>query len=294
MLKYTDAPSRARAAVPIAVGVAALAAGAACADARPPPRSEYEERTLIVPAAATPAAGPTTTGAPSAPAEPPIDERVMERLDQMGAFLREQRAFIVKGESATDEILSDTGQKIQLTASYELWVRRPDRMRVKVSSDRKERELFYDGSTFTVFGRRNGYYATVDAPPTIAEVIDTVESRYGIEIPLVDLFYWGTEQSGAEAVKRASAIGPGRIRGVACDHFALRQDDVDWQVWIEQGKRPLPRKLVITTTSEPQQPQHEVVLDWTLDAKLADPMFKFVPPEGAHKIPLQPIGQPPG
>jgi len=41
-------------------------------------------------------------------------------------------------------------------------------------------------------GERVNYYATVPAPPTIAELVDRLEKKFGIDLPLVDLFYWDT------------------------------------------------------------------------------------------------------
>jgi hypothetical protein len=43
---------------------------------------------------------------------------------------------------------------------------------------------------------------------------------------------------------------------------------------------------VITTTSEPSQPQYVAVLKWDLAPKLDDKTFTFVPPKGAQKIEL--------
>ena len=37
---------------------------------------------------------------------------------------------------------------------------------------------------------------------------------------------------------------PATIDGVATDHYAFREADVDWEVWIQKGDQPLPRKLV--------------------------------------------------
>ena len=76
------------------------------------------------------------------------------------------------------------------------------------------------------------------------------EKRYGIDLPLADLFYWGTEHDGTGAITAATHVGVSNVEGFVCDHYAFRQKDVDWELWIEQGGRPLPRKMVITTTSE--------------------------------------------
>ena len=74
-----------------------------------------------------------------------------------------------------------------------------------------------------------------------------VAQRYGLEFPLADLFYWGTAKSGVGDIRAATSLGRSTVAGVPCDHYAYRQADVDWQIWIEQGTSPLPRKLVITS-----------------------------------------------
>ena len=56
--------------------------------------------------------------------------------------------------------------------------------------------------------------------------------------------------------------------GADTDHYAFRQGDVDWQIWIERGERPLPRKLVITTREEVGQPQYSAELTWNLNPQV--------------------------
>jgi hypothetical protein len=59
---------------------------------------------------------------------------------------------------------------------------------------------------------------------------------------------------------------------------------VDWQIWIERGERPVPRKLVVTSTDQKTQPQHQVVMRWDLAPHLDERTFTFVPPQDAHRI----------
>jgi hypothetical protein len=70
-------------------------------------------------------------------------------------------------------------------------------------------------------------------------------------------------------------------------NYAFRQRDVDWQIWIQRGDEPLPRKLVITTTQETSQPQHVVLLTWELNPLLEDGLFAFHPPREAQAIELR-------
>jgi len=227
--------------------------------------------------------GPSGAEAKTTSAKPAVDPDAIAALQRMGAFLREQQKFAVRAQVTTDDLL-DSGQKVQFGGTIEMMVRRPDRLRADVRGDRRDEHIYYDGKTFTMFGEKVGYYATFQAPATLAELKDVAEKRYGIDLPLADLFYWGTPHDGTSDITAATNVGVATVEGTACDHYAFRQKDVDWELWIEQGAHPLPRKMVITTTSEKSRPQHGVVLDWDLAPKLTDDLFTFAPPPEAHKI----------
>jgi hypothetical protein len=217
---------------------------------------------------------------------PGVDPNVVKALDQMGAYLRTLTAFDVESTNSTDEVL-ENGQKVQFDGTVQLQVRRPNKLHAEVKTDRKHREFFYDGQTFTVFGRRVNYYASVPAPPTLRELLAILAQRYGIEVPLADLILWGTQGDRTSRLTSAIDLGPSTIRGAECEQYALREEGVDWQVWIQKGETPLPRKLVITTTSIPSQPQYVTVMNWNLTPKLDEATFSFSPPEGAMRIVLQ-------
>jgi hypothetical protein len=216
------------------------------------------------------------------PAKPAVDPEAIDGLHKMGAFLRQQQKFAIKATMTTDDLLA-SGQKVQFSGTVELMVRRPDRLRMNIQGDRRDEHLYYDGKTFTIYGERVGYYASFEAPPTLAELKRGLEKR-GVDLPLADLFYWGTEEDGTGDITGATVVGPSIVEGAACTHYAFREKDVDWELWIEQGSRPLPRKMVITTTSEKTRPQHSTVLTWDLVPQLGDDLFAFVPPPQAHKI----------
>jgi hypothetical protein len=114
----------------------------------------------------------------------------MAALDRMGAYLRTLKAYQVRAATTTDEVLDD-GEKVQFDAVTDLLARVPDGVLAEVVSDRQQGTYVYDGKSFTLFAQRVGYYATVPAPPTLGELADRLDEKYGIEAPLVDLFRWG-------------------------------------------------------------------------------------------------------
>jgi hypothetical protein len=212
-----------------------------------------------------------------------IEPDAMQALNKMGTYLRSLKDFQVQADITEEDVLSD-GEKLRFAHTTNVLAQSPNRLRVEVNGDRKQRLFLYDGKSFTIFAQRAGYYATVPAPPTIGELIDVAREKYEIEIPLLDLFLWGGPRAATNEITAASDVGPGDIGGVTCQHYAFRQPGLDWQVWIQLGNHPLPRKLVLTTTTDEARPQHTSVLTWNLAPSFNEATFVFDPPPDAHKI----------
>jgi hypothetical protein len=231
--------------------------------------------------------GPALGQQPAAGIAAQREAKAMDALAAMGKYLRSLKAFAVRADTVIDEVLT-TGQKLQFAGTVDYLVQAPNGLRADVRSDRRQRVFIYDGKSLTLYAPRMRYYGAVAAPATIAEALQVAEQKYDLEVPLADLFLWGTDKGGLEDIKEAAFIGPATIGGKACDHYAFRQDDVDWQVWIRQGSQPLPCKVVITTTAEPSQPQYAAVLAWNLAPKIDKSSFTFAPPKGASRINIAP------
>jgi len=217
-----------------------------------------------------------------------MDSRAMDALNAMGTYLRTLQAFQVQAVLATDDV-TDDGQTIQFATNVDLLVSKPNRMRLQVTGDETNRLYLYDGKNFTIYGQLVNYYATVPAPPTIKELIDKIRDRFDIDLPLVDLFQWGTDESDIKNINGAADIGPTSVGGITCEQYAFHQENIDWQIWIQLGQYPLPRKLVIRTLSDDAKPQHSEVLTWNLAPSFNDGAFAFDPPPDAHKILLDEV-----
>jgi hypothetical protein len=133
------------------------------------------------------------------------------------------------------------------------------------------------------------YYATVPAPATTGQLVDKVYNEYGIEIPLVDLFKWGTDESAISKITSALDVGPSTVQGITCEHYAFRQEGLDWQIWMQLGDYPLPRRFVIRTFTDDARPVHSSNLVWNLAPSYNESTFAFDPPAGALRIPLKNI-----
>jgi hypothetical protein len=223
-------------------------------------------------------------------ASPGIDPVAMAALNKMGAYLRTLNAFQVIATASTDRVLDD-GQVIQFNSKVDIVTARPNRLRIEVNDDDGHRFLYFDGKNFTIYGQVVNFYATVPASGTIAKLADDLADKYGIELPLFDLFYWGTNEAIVNKIKEAVDIGPSAVDGITCEQYAFRQAGADWQIWIELGQFPLPRKLVIRTLTDDAKPQHGETLVWNLAPSFSDNAFTFDPPPGATRITIAQAAQ---
>ena len=227
------------------------------------------------------------TAAPAraqAEAGPAIEPEAVAALTRMGKHLQTLKAFTVKGAATTEEVLPQ-GLKVRYDAQSTMDVVRPDHVSAEQTSDRRHRRIVYDGQTFTVYSKSSGYYAQAPAAATLYELAGKLKGDYAVQLPLLDLFAWADEKSQPK-LQLARVVGLSTIRGVACDQYAVRQDGTDWQVWIQRGNQPLPRRLVVTDTGNEARPQYTADYDWTLNPQIAGSAFKFTPPPGAVSVPL--------
>ena len=242
---------------------------------------------LAISLAAPGAHAQTAPAGAAAPAASAVDASSIQALKDMGAHLQSLKRFRVETEVTGERVLAD-GQKLQHTATAEVDVQRPNKIRMSMQSARSEREIVYDGKTVTLFTPAQKYYSTVEFTGTISELIDKLEVGYGVELPLSDLFLFGTPAAPLDKIESAMNAGQDFIDDDLCDHYAFRQGKVDWQIWITTGSKPLPRKVVITNRGDEARPQSVSLIDWNLKPTFKDSVFKFTPPKGATKIEIVP------
>ncbi len=226
------------------------------------------------------------TGA-AQPAPSPVDPGPIQALKDMGAHLQTLKRFRVSTDMTGERVLED-GQKLQHEATADLEVDRPNRVRIHMISARSERQLFYDGKNVTLYTPSQKYYSTVPFTGNLGDLVEKLKDRYDVEVPLSDLFVWGTPDAPLDRIESAMNAGQDFIDDDLCDHYAFRQGTIDWQIWITTGRKPLPRKIVITNRADEARPQSVSLLDWDLKPTFTNAVFKFTPPKGARAIELVP------
>jgi hypothetical protein len=98
------------------------------------------------------------------------------------------------------------------------------------------------------------------APDTLEAMLEFARTQFDIVAPAGDLIYTNAYDILMDGVTDGFVVGKAVIEGVRCDHLAFRAAHVDLQIWVQEGKQPLPRKLVITTRDLVNAPQFAVTV----------------------------------
>jgi hypothetical protein len=215
------------------------------------------------------------------------------RADDSAALLKAMADYTTAQKSITAtfdsdiEVITPELQKIQFASSGQLKITRPDKLRIKRTGGYADVELIYDGKTVSLYGNNAKAYVQTDAPGTIDQLVDAIQARTGGAMPGTDLLLSNAYEVLTSDVIEGHHVGQGVVDGVDCEHLAFRGHDTDWQIWIQTGAQPIPRKYVITSKTLAGAPQYTLrIKDWRTDAIADADAFAFKPPEGATKVSL--------
>jgi hypothetical protein len=218
-----------------------------------------------------------------ASAEQPSSD-AMSILKGMSDYVSSQQTIELSFDSDI-EVITPELEKIQFTNSGSALVSRPDKLRAHRVGGYADVELIFDGATVSVFGRSINAYTRFDAPGTLDQLIEALQVGHGVALPGADLLRSNAYDVLAAGVIEAKHIGRGVIDGVECEHLAFRNADTDWQLWVEVGDRPVPRKMVITSKTLNSAPQYTLrVKSWKTGGEPAADAFEFIPPAGAELL----------
>jgi hypothetical protein len=185
------------------------------------------------------------------------------------------------------EVITPELQKIQFTNSGQLKLSRPDKLPVRRTGGYADVELVFDGKTVSLYGKNAKGYVQADRAGTIDQLIDGIQAKTGSAMPGTDLLLSNSYDVLTSDVIEGHHIGQGVVDGVECEHLAFRGHDTDWQIWIQTGAQPIPRKYVITSKTLAGAPQYTLrIKEWKTDPITDADAFAFKAPEGATKVGL--------
>jgi len=219
-------------------------------------------------------------------------------LKAMSDYLASQKTISLSFDTDIEVITPDL-QKIQFASSGNILLSRPDKLRATRTGGYADVELIYDGKTLTVYDKYHKSFVQADAPGSVDQVVDRMRNEFGVEAPGADLLLSSAYDVLIKDVVDAKHIGRGVIDGVECEHLAFRNQETDWQLWVEVGPHPIPHKYVITSKAIAGSPQYTLrITDWKSDTQIAADAFAFKQPADAKKVEMGALSQldevPPG
>ena len=189
---------------------------------------------------------------------------------------------------ATLEVVTNEEQKLALASSGTLVLKRPDKIRVTRAGGFADVEMSFDGKTLTLLGKNLNLYTQLDVPGTIDHLVDELKDTYQRPLPAADLLLSNAYDELMRDVVDVKDLGSGVVGGIECDYLAFRTNDVDWQIWIAQGKHPYPCRYVITSKHLGSMPQYTIqIRDWKTGGEVAAVDFGFKNPSKAEKVELK-------
>ncbi len=216
-----------------------------------------------------------------------VAPRATEILRSACQYLAQAPYFGLTAEIWREHV-NEAGEKLQFTRLVEMEVKRPNRLHVEIDTSHSQRGFWYDGQSLSILDRGRNLFSVAQMPDKLDGALDAAHDQFGIDLPLVDLAISDPYANATARIRTGKYFGMASAMGYNCHHLAFTQDNVDWQVWIQDGPQPLIRKFVITHKNEPGAPEFTALIrSWNMSDRISDSNFVFEPPRGALKIQMR-------
>jgi peroxiredoxin len=190
------------------------------------------------------------------------------------------------------------GADNELVTKVTARLERPQRLAMIVDEGALGATFVSDGKQLVEYLPALNRYTVKDAPDDLAKLATSHELASlmmgglgGFALPV------GGDASYDQFMKGVTSseyVGLEKLGDVMCHHCHFVQPQFDWDIWIEQGDRPVVRKLVPDLSKElakagdaTQGAKLEMSIvfsDWNFAPKFTDADFAFTPPSGAQKV----------
>lgn len=195
------------------------------------------------------------------------------------------------------------GMKQEFKTESHMVFERPNKVAYITKGGMMSSSLICDGEKLYTYVPMLKKYTEEKAPAKLEDV----KFNSGAQgIPVAEMIVSDNpEKVIMEGVNSASIVGTEKIDEVECTHIRCEQDDVDWDMWLQIGDKPLIKKFIpdmnkmmkkmleaqgLGSGEESElikNMKYQVEIsfkNWKLNEELPADTFKFIPPEGATKV----------
>ncbi|HWY74876.1 MAG TPA: DUF2092 domain-containing protein [Verrucomicrobiae bacterium] len=183
--------------------------------------------------------------------------------------------------------------------TYSVAMQRPNRMALVLKDNTNAVSVVCDGSrVFTCVGAPNPVESE-PAPASLADIKGDAIHKHSAHLDPLDylrpLIDYGRPDILADGAAAAKSAGAESIDGSTCSHICFAGKGCVWQVWVEEGARPVVHKLecdvsasaIKSFTADPQMAGATISMiaryrNWKLNPEFPVDTFKFTPPPGTE------------
>jgi hypothetical protein len=209
---------------------------------------------------------------------------------EMAAFMGQHMSYKFEAE-VTYQSLQESGQMLSFDMLQHVAVSQPDRLFwVTTNDDAQIDSAWFDAGTFSMLKQPDNISGQVDVPATIPEMIDALTSDYGLVVPFSDLLAGGDEPVFLRDLQDSEYFGLAWVDGRWSHHLALRNEIVDYQIWVQAEGDPVPLRIAITWKLEEGLPEYvSRFANWDFSPVFTESMFEFGNRTEGERIDILPM-----
>lgn len=189
-------------------------------------------------------------------------------------------------------------KKREESMRYDVAFEGPNKLSLRIGEGPVQLSVVSDGETLWVHAPEGKVYTERRAPKTLQSLL-TIDELKIVNSDLQNLLFLDQFLANdafntlMDGVVELSAPVAEKIGEDKTNHLKFGQENFDWNLWIQDGAKPLLRRVSIdaTQTMKDADGPVEVKLsfvsqfdNWTVNEPIAAKTFVFVPPEGTKKV----------
>lgn len=212
------------------------------------------------------------------------DARAIDVLNSMSAYTDSFDQVVIVGVTHTDARVGG-GLMVSNADEVKVTIDRPNSLHISSFDGIETRELIFHKEVLTVFDTQRRFYAQATVPSGVDAALEFALEELDIEAPLMDFIVRDKLASLISSQETVIYLtDKARVAGVDCHHIAIRGPETDVQLWVEEGDKPLPRKIMLTSKWAGGSPRFIANLAWQAEPELDPSIFEFKAPEGFMNI----------
>ena len=226
---------------------------------------------------------------------PKIDAEAQKVLDAMGAYYKGLKSFSL--DESTEMVMEAQDMKQTMTSDYTVAMERPNKVARILKEGMMGATVVSDGTTLYTYVPMFKKYLQDDAPASIFDALTGDASAFSGQFSMLFTALVSDDPAAGilEGVLEASFLGVEEVDGVKCSHVKLIQNEVDLDVFIQAGDKPLLVKVLPDLTKAmalagPQMPVKDMKMtvtvrysNWTVNEPVPAEKFAYTPPEGSER-----------